>query len=89
MASESLSPQQAQALFDILTNYEAYDEIQAYKYPFAIQNYGPPFAIDGGKTSDSPLLQTLLYRFVLTLPGLKDISEDFVRSTETFSGTGY
>jgi hypothetical protein len=79
MASPSLSPQQAHALFDILTHYQAYAEIQRYKYSDAIENYGPPFAIDAGKSSDSPILQTLLHRFVLTLPGLKDISEDFWR----------
>lgn len=76
MAS-NLSPQQASALFDILTHHQAYHEIQRYRYPNAIENYGPPFAIDDAKTSDSPILQTLLYRFVLTLPGLKDISPDF------------
>lgn len=77
MASSSLSPQQANALFDILTHHQAYHEIQRYRYPDAIENYGPPFEITRGNTSDSPILQTLLYRFVLTLPGLKDINQDF------------
>ncbi|KIW06311.1 uncharacterized protein PV09_02776 [Verruconis gallopava] len=80
MAPDSLSPLQAHALFDILTHYEVYNEIQRYKYPEAINNYGPPFAIEPGKSSDSPVLQTLLFRFVLTLPGLKDISEGFWRN---------
>jgi hypothetical protein len=77
MASSSLSPQQANALFDILTHHQSYHEIQRYRYPDAIENYGPPFEITPAKTSDSPVLQTLLYRFVLTLPGLKDINQDF------------
>ena len=76
-ASDSLSPQQAHALFDILTHYQTYHEIQQYRYPDGIENYGPPFVIDKDKSSDSPILQTLLYRFVLTLPGLKDINQDF------------
>lgn len=79
MASPTLSPQQAHALFDILTHDATYTEIQRYKYPTGIEDYGPPFELAESKASESPILQTLLYRFVLTLPGLKDIGSDFWR----------
>jgi len=75
MTSQQLSAAQAHALFDILTHHETYDEIQKFKYPNAIQGYGPPFG--GSKPSTSPILQGLLERFLLTLPGLRDVSKDF------------
>jgi hypothetical protein len=77
MAPKTLSAQQAHALFDVLTHHETHDEIQRFKYPSAIENYGPPFENPDGSPSDSPILQTLLYRFVLQLPGLKDAPPDF------------
>ena len=75
--AEPLSPPQAQALFDILTHHETYSEVQAFEYPDAITSYGPPFQSDDSIISTSPLLQTLLSKFVLTLPGLKNVSSDF------------
>lgn len=77
MATKSLSPQQTHALFDVLTHHESHHEIQRFKYPNAIDNYGPPFEIPDGPLSDSPILQTLLHRFVLQLPGLKDVKPEF------------
>ncbi|KAL9094608.1 MAG: hypothetical protein Q9165_003167 [Trypethelium subeluteriae] len=75
--ADPLSPTQAQALFDILTHYETYREIQAFERPDAISSYGPPFQTDDATISTSPLLQGLLSRFVLTLPGLKNVSPGF------------
>lgn len=77
MLTKSLSPQQAHALFDVLTHHETHDEIQRFKYPDAISNYGPPFENPDGTPSDSPILQTLLHRFVLQLPGLEDVTAEF------------
>jgi hypothetical protein len=77
MAPTSLSPQQAHALFDVLTHHQTYNEIQRFKYPAAIRNYGPPFDPASSEASSSPLLQTLVYRFLLQLPGLKDLTADF------------
>jgi hypothetical protein len=77
MAPNTLSPQQSHALFDVLTHHETHDEIQRFKYPDGIENYGPPFENPDGTPSDSPILQTLLHRFVLQLPGLKDIKPEF------------
>lgn len=74
--TESLTPVQAHALFDILTHYETYKEIEDFKQPGAIQHYGPPFQDDISK-SDSPILQTLLSKFALKLPGLRDVSPEF------------
>lgn len=75
--SSTLTPQQAHSLFDILTHAEVYAEIQSFKYPSAIQDYGHPFPIADDKPSTSPLLQSLLERFVLPLPGLRNVSDAF------------
>jgi len=69
----ALSASQLKALFDILTHRETYKEIEDFKIPGAIHKYGPPFQ-NNIVTSDSPILQSLLAKFVLTLPGLKDVS---------------
>ncbi|KAL2352902.1 PX-associated-domain-containing protein [Cryomyces antarcticus] len=77
MGSTALSPEQAHALFDILTHHETYAEIENFKYPGAITHYGPPFKLEKGASSTSPVLQTLLSKFALRLPGLRDVSSDF------------
>jgi hypothetical protein len=78
MTPSKLSPQQLHALFDVLTHSQTYDEIQRFKRPSAIEKYGPPFDHDADETgSSSPLLQTLLYRFILHLPGLNELTPDF------------
>ncbi|EMD00634.1 hypothetical protein BAUCODRAFT_40370, partial [Baudoinia panamericana UAMH 10762] len=74
--SAPLTDEQTHALFDILTHHETYQEIQDFKYPGAVRHYGPPFQDDIG-TSDSPILQSLLSKFILKLPGLRDVSPDF------------
>lgn len=75
MSTSHLTPEQSSALFDLLTHYATYDEICAFKSPTAIKEYGSPFQ-DTKKTS-SPILQSLLSKFILPLPGLRDISPDF------------
>lgn len=77
MAKDSLSPQQAHALFDILTHHEVYSEIERFKYPEAIRNYGHPFPIEDGAPSTSPILQSLFARFILELPGVKSVTPEF------------
>ncbi|KAK3644393.1 hypothetical protein LTR56_009645 [Elasticomyces elasticus] len=72
----TLTPTQQHALFDILTHHETYKEIEDFKYPGAIKAYGPPFQ-DNLKQSDAPILQTLLSKFILRLPGLRDVSPEF------------
>ena len=71
-----LTAQQSHVLYDILTHRETYNEIEAFKTPSAIQNYGPPFQ-DSVPKSQAPILQLLLSKFALKLPGLRDISPDF------------
>ena len=71
-----LTPEQSAALFDILTHRETYDEIEDFKQPGAIKKYGPPFQDEETK-SQTPILQTLLSKFILKLPGLRDVSPDF------------
>ena len=75
-AETGLSPEQSKALFDILTHRETYTEIEEFKIPGAIHKYGPPFQ-DDTSTSASPILQTLLSKFVLKLPGLREVSPQF------------
>ncbi|KAJ9637167.1 hypothetical protein H2199_007453 [Coniosporium tulheliwenetii] len=57
--------------------HETYSEIENFKWPDAIHKYGHPFTLDKGTTSTSPVLQTLLSKFVLELPGLRDVSDAF------------
>ena len=82
-----LTKSQLHALFNILTHAETYSEIEAFKHPDAVHHYGYPFApppaggSDDGKTPDadvtSPLLQTLLVKLVLPIPGIRDLPPDF------------
>lgn len=74
--SSGLTPKQTDALFDILTHRETYTEIADFKIPGAIHKYGPPFQ-DDASTSTSPILQMLLSKFALKLPGLRDVSPRF------------
>lgn len=76
MADTTLTPAQSAALFDVLTHCETYREIEDFKQPGAIHKYGPPFQDDKSKTT-SPILQTLISKFILPLPGLRDVSTDF------------
>jgi len=79
MTKGSLSPQQAHALFDILTHHEVHSEIERFKYPEAIENYGHPFPIEDGAPSTSPILQSLFARFILELPGVNSVTPEFWR----------
>ncbi|KAM0815557.1 putative PX domain-containing protein [Seiridium cardinale] len=70
------------ALFDILTHHETYAEVESFKEPGAIDEYGFPFTgakdVQGdAEKSSSPLLQLLLTRLVLPMPGIKDLNQDF------------
>jgi hypothetical protein len=75
--TQSLDAEQASALFDILTHYDTYAEIRDFRQPGSLKHYGPPFAVEHERPSTSPALQALVSRFLLTLPGLKDLPEDF------------
>jgi len=76
MTSENLSAEQAHALFDILTHCEVYNEIRGFRFPGALSHSGHPFKIAGEK-NDSPLVYSLFSKFVLPLPGIKDVSSGF------------
>lgn len=75
--AEALSPLQASALLDILTHYDTYSEIRDFRHPGTLNSYGPPFAGESSKASAAPALQGLVSRFVLDLPGLKDVPTEF------------
>ncbi|KAI0402713.1 hypothetical protein F4802DRAFT_342457 [Xylaria palmicola] len=85
MTSGDLTSPQLRALLDILVHYETYAEVQSFRNPGAIENYGWPF-IDRDKNgrptgphslSSSPLLQLLLTRLVLPAPAVRDLSTEF------------
>lgn len=77
MASPKLQAKQAHALFDVLTHNEVYAEIREFRFPGALDHYGPPFNAVHGAVSSSPALQTLLSKFVLQLPGLRDVDDSY------------
>lgn len=83
MSSQSelllLTAPQLRALFDILTHHETYAEVESFKRSTAIDEYGYPFADARSRDarSSSPLLQLLLTRLVLPMPGVKDLEPDF------------
>lgn len=77
MSSDPLTPAQTHALFDVLTHHQLYAEIEAFKYPDAIDHYGYPFRKGDGVQTRSPLLQNMLNKFALRLPGLKSIGSEF------------
>jgi hypothetical protein len=77
MMERPLSPQQSAALFDILSHYNTYAEIRDFRIPGSLDHYGPPFATEKGTHSTTPALQSLVSKFILKLPGLRDASPDF------------
>ena len=74
-----ISNDQLSTLLDILTHAETYAEIRDFRYPGSLSAYGPPFTASPGKLSTSPALQTLVDRFLLNLPGLRDLPEEWWR----------
>lgn len=74
---QPLSPTQAAALFDILSHHNTYAEIRDFRKPGSLKHYGPPFLTEKNTPSTSPALQGLVSKFALTLPGLRDVSDDF------------
>lgn len=75
--TQPLSEQQLVALFDILTHYNTYAEIRDFRHPGSLEHYGPPFTAESGRPSTSPALQTLVSRFLLDLPGLNNLPDEF------------
>lgn len=81
---QPLTPLQLTSLFDILTHAEAASEVESFKHPSAIANYGPPFSApdDPGPAVTSPLLQTLLLRLLVPAPGIRDLQPEFWSSVQ-------
>lgn len=87
MASQAveLSPQRAHALFDLLLHHQTYfNDCVRFNRPDGIDDYGPPFDDPvSGEPSNTPVLQTLLYRFILPLPGVNSFSPTFWSNVRT------
>lgn len=77
MASTKLTSEQESALFDILTHHQVYAEIEGFKRPEAIRNYGPPFSKDETVKSSSPLMQKMFNSIMVRLPGLTSLPPEF------------
>lgn len=75
--NENLSDDQAHALLDILSHHEVYSEILDFRSPDSLDRYGPPFTSHPGTPSTSPTLQSLVAKFILTLPGLNNVGQEF------------
>lgn len=78
--SDTLTAPQLHALFDILTHYGTYSEVECFKDANAISTYGYPFASSAGvikKESSVPLMATVLRAIVLPVPGVRDLPTDF------------
>jgi hypothetical protein len=75
--SSQITPAQTHALFDVLIHHQLYAEIEAFKYPTTIDQYGYPFRKADGVQTTAPLLQNMLNKFVLRLPGVKNIVLEF------------
>ena len=79
MIADALSGTEAHALFDILTHAQAYEEINALQFPTTITHFGEPLNQPNASTDtpSTPLIQAMIKRFILILPGLRDVSPDF------------
>ncbi|KAK5950284.1 hypothetical protein OHC33_008753 [Knufia fluminis] len=75
--ADTLTPAQSSALLDILTHYETYAEIREFRRSGVLDHYGPPFTKEAKTPSPTPALQALVSRFLLDIPGLRDVPEDF------------
>ncbi|KAF1834588.1 hypothetical protein BDW02DRAFT_549907 [Decorospora gaudefroyi] len=75
--SKPLSAAQTHALFDILIHHQVYSEIEAFKYPSTIDQYGYPFRKADGVQSTSPLLQNMLNKFALCNPAIRRFGDEF------------
>ncbi|CAE6487015.1 unnamed protein product [Rhizoctonia solani] len=75
----TLTPAQAHALFSFLTHTQTLAEMQSLKVPGRVSNSGPPFNPELGPNVGEtlplplPVLNFLLRRLALTLPGFKDV----------------
>ncbi len=76
-STTTLTPAQTHALFDILIHHQVYSEIEAFKYPTAIDQYGYPFRKADGVQTTSPLLQNMLNKFALTNPAIRQFGDEF------------
>lgn len=90
MAADTPTPltaAQLNALFDMLNHNETYREAESFKHNHAIREYGYPFTTaPSPQTNDppahaldssSPLLQLLLTKCILTVPGVSDLPAGF------------
>jgi hypothetical protein len=74
-----LPPHRLRALYDLLIHHQLYyGEVIKFNDPSGIDGYGPPFdSKETAEPSSSPILQTLLQRFVLSLPGIVQLPDTF------------
>ncbi|KAK4099440.1 hypothetical protein N658DRAFT_453175 [Parathielavia hyrcaniae] len=85
-APATLTATQVHALVDILTHHETYVEVERFKDPATISEYGYPFAQNTpdrkgapsyAPESSAPLLAGVFRSIVLPFPGLRDLPSEF------------
>jgi hypothetical protein len=85
-AFEALTSSQLHALFDILTHHQTYTEVESFKDPATVSEYGYPFARHApgssaapsyAADSSAPLLAGVLRSIVLPFPGVRDLPAEF------------
>jgi hypothetical protein len=85
MAATKLTPEQTHALFDILTHYEVYAEVESFKCPDTVERFGTPFTRTNAQPalgsqdqeSELPILHTMMDKWILSLPWIKGLSSKF------------
>jgi len=75
--AETISPSRSAALLDILSHHDTYQEIRDFRRLGSLDHYGPPFTAEHGVPSTSPALQSLVERFLLSLPGINNVPDNF------------
>lgn len=76
MTDNELTSEQANALFNILTHHEAYQELRDLRRAGALAESGAPWKVTGNK-NQAPLFQNLLLKVIVALPGLRDVKQEF------------
>ena len=77
-SQEPLSSAQLHALLDLLTHHQVCEEVKGLKHSDRIQNFGHPVQPrKEDHESAFPLINLLIHKFVLNIPGLRNVDEVF------------
>ncbi|RDW57458.1 hypothetical protein BP6252_13796 [Coleophoma cylindrospora] len=77
MAPNTLSAAQEGALFNILTHYQTYAEIQSMQRPATIKNFRFPYSNMNHQKTSAPIIQMVLDKFLAKQPFTSDLPPKF------------